>query len=209
MLKQKEFIRIFAVWIIISLMVSLKEPVSAFRFVKILGIFAIIIATFTTCKKLAAYYYETEEEQKIWQWKRYGLREKAYFKESIPIGIILTIISPFLTAGSIIWLATTQSEIKPKKSRAAKRHGFLSFSELTEFHIAVISAAGIISLLILAPIAYLLNFPLLTKWSVYFAIFNIIPLGQLDGTKIFFGSRGLYAILLIFTALSLFYTFLI
>lgn len=206
MLTQKEFLRIFVVWIILSFMVSF---IDVFRFLKTLAAFAIILTVFIGAKKLVAYYYEAEEEEKIWYWDRYWFSKKARLKHPIPLGIILTLITPFLTLGSIIWLATTRTEVKPKNSRAVKRHGFYSYSELTEWHLALISAAGILSLLVLAPIAYIFNWSLLVRLSIYFAAYNVLPLSKLDGTKIFFGSRILYLITLALTAISLFYAFLL
>lgn len=154
-----------------------------------------------------AYYLESEEETKIWAFSRYGLYERSYFKNPMPIGIILPFILSILTLGYIKWFAVTESEIKPVETRAARRHDFYSYTEMTEWHLALISSAGILVCFILAIIAYLLNYPELSKLSIYFASFNLLPLGKLDGTRIFFGSRILYIIFAVIAVIALSYVF--
>jgi len=164
-----------------------------------------IILIYILSKKLMAYHLETEIEAKIWQFKRYGLYERSYFKTPIPAGIILPFLLSLLTLGYIKFLGLLQTDEKALSTRAVKRHDFYSFSELTEWHISLISATGIISCLVLALLAYLVNLPELAKLSIYFSISNLIPLGKLDGTKIFFGSKVLYAILLVLSLIFLGY----
>lgn len=160
----------------------------------------IIFVVYTGTKKIAAYLYESEEETQIWSFQRYGFYKKSYFKYPIPIGIILPFIIPLFSMGLALfplpWLAITQSKIKPKKERAAKKHGFWSFSEMTEYHIAVIHSWAFVSLLVLFIIAILLNISQLASLSILFAIFNLLPLGKLDGSRVFFGFRPFYFVLL-------------
>ena len=74
---------------------------------------------------------------------------------------------------------------------------------MTEYHIAHIAAIGIGSVLALSILSYILAsstpfsafFSALSRYSIYYAISNILPLGQLDGTKILFGSRIWWLIL--------------
>lgn len=206
MLTEKEFLSIFTIWLILSFFYSF---IDVFRFLNSLLVFAIILTVFIGAKKLTAYYYEAEEEESIWKWRRYWFKENSYFNQPIPLGIILPIVIPFLTIGNVFWFASLQTKVRPKKSRAVKRHGFYSYSELTEWHLALISAAGILSLLILSFLAYLFNWTLLLKLSIFFGAYHLLPLGKLDGTKIYFGSKILYAFMVIITAISLSYAFLI
>jgi Zn-dependent protease len=93
------------------------------------------------------------------------------------------------------------------KVRAAKRFGFYSYSELTDFHNALIGAGGIIALLILSFISYFPGFEYLSRIAAFYAFWNMIPISKLDGTQIFFGSRALWTALaiitIIFTAYAL------
>lgn len=176
-------------------------------FLQSLIFFAIILFLYVTSKKLMAYYIESKEETKIWTLQRYGLYEKSYFKNPIPVGIILPFVLSILTLGYIKWFAVTESEVKPTEARVARRHDFYSYTEMTEWHLALISAAGILVCFFLAIIAYLFNYPELSKLGIYFASFNLLPLGKLDGTKIFFGSRILYVIFAVIALIALSYVF--
>ncbi len=170
--------------------------------------FIIIIVLNVLAKKLMAYYVEAEEETKLWTFQRYGWYSKSYLKTPFPIGLVLGFILPLVTLGTIPWLAVLESDVKGTSTRAAGRHDFYSYSEMTEWHIALISAAGIIICFILAPIAYFANFSILAKLSLFYAAFNLLPLGKLDGTRIFFGSKILYALLVAIALIGLFYAFL-
>ncbi len=165
--------------------------------------FAVILLIYTFSKKITAYYYEAEEQEEVWSFQRYGFYKRSYFKNPIPIGLILPFLLSLFTFGSFPWYAVLQSKVEPKKSRVAKKHGFWSFSEMTDWHLSLISTAGICSLLFFSLITYLLNLPQLTKLSIYFACFNLLPLGKLDGSKILFGSKFLYLFLLIIALLFL------
>ncbi|MEK6820696.1 MAG: hypothetical protein AABX71_03215 [Nanoarchaeota archaeon] len=178
-------------------------------FLSSLLIFAIILAVYIAAKKYVAYYYEAEEETKIWTFKRFGLYERNHFKNPVPIGIILPFVLSLLTFGYVKWFAVTESDVKPTAARAARRHEFYSFSEMTEWNLALISASGIAASLIIAPIAYLFNFSELARASVYFACFNMLPLGKLDGSRIFFGSLILWSILAVICLIALAYAFLL
>jgi len=66
---------------------------------------------------------------------------------------------------------------------------------MTEEHIGWIAAAGIAANLLFAVVGYLIGFSELARISIYFAFFNMLPLSDLDGNKIFFGSRILWSFL--------------
>jgi len=174
-----------------------------------LAFFIIILFVYSFAKKLIAYYFESETEEKIWTFERYGFQPEQHFKNPIPIGIIISFIVSLISFGTIKWFAVTESEINPTVARVAKRHDFYSYSELTEWHIALISSAGIFALLILSFLAYLINLPEFAKLCVYFAAFNLLPLGKLDGTKIFFGSRILYFTMVAMVAIAVGYALLL
>lgn len=157
--------------------------------------FLIIIFVYVLTQKLTAYYHEAVIETKVWDVQRFGFLEKAYVKKPIPLGFILALIFPFLSQGYFKWFALTETEIIARKARVARRHGFFSFPEMTEWHIGVICASGTIALLGLAILAYLFNLTLLAKSSIYFAFFNMLPIGKLDGTKVFFANPFFWAIL--------------
>lgn len=183
--------------------------INANKFLYSLVFFAIILILYVFAKKIMAWYLECKEEIRILTFQRYGYYERSYLKTKIPIGIILPFVLSILSLGWVKWFAVTESSVQGTSARAARRHDFYSYSELTEWHVALISAAGILIMYILAIVSYLANYPELARLSIYFAAFNMIPLGQIDGLKVFFGSRPLFAILWILNIIGLVYAFML
>jgi len=159
-------------------------------------------------KKIMAYYVESEIKIKLWEIERYGVAPHRKMKKPFPAGAFFPIILTAITVGYATWMACLTFDVKPKVYRAAKRFGLYSFSEMTEWHISLIAAAGILANLLFAIIGYLTNFPEFARWNIYFAAFNMIPFSDIDGSKIFFGSTVLWtflaAVSLIFLGYAIF-----
>ncbi len=174
------------------------------------ALFFIVIFIFSIgAKKLASNYLQCGVETKIWSFQRYGWYERSYFKTPIPIGIILPFILSILSLGYVPWLATTQTEITASKSKVAKRHGIYRYSEMTDLEAGWISASGIFVCLILAVISYFVGLSDLSRYSIIFAAFGMLPLGNLDGTKILIGNRVLWAVLAVLCIVGVSYVFLL
>jgi len=203
-----EFLHILLVIIILAFAVSFVK-LTLFNFLVAALFFVIIFAVNLAAKKAMSYYLQAEVETRVWQFQRYGIKEKQYLKYPVPIGIILPFLVSLLSLGSVYWLAATQSEITARKSRVIKKHDFYSFTEMTEWHIGLIPAAGIFACLVLAFIAYFINQGELGRLAIFSACFNMIPLGNLDGTKIFFGSLILWFVLAAFSLIGLGYAMLL
>ena len=175
----------------------------------IIGFSAIIIGINILSKKIVASRLDADVEHEIWQVKRFGFHPGDNFKKSISAGILIPLFVTLVTLGSIAPMTVMTYETRALKRRAAKRFGFYSYKEMTDWHNGLIGATGIVSILALAIIAYLLpiNIEYLSKLAVYYAFWNLIPLAKLDGTQIFFGSKlvwtALALITTIFTALAL------
>jgi len=195
MLNKKEIIIISVVIIVLALGISLMESIELFLYA-LLSVF-LIIGINITAKKIMAYRLDSEIEIKLWEIKQYGFRPKQHFKKPFPIGLILPLISKviFFPINGLIWMASLIFDIKPKIYRAAKRHGFYSFSEVTETHIGLIATTGVIANLIIAIIAYFIGFQEFSKLSVFYIFFNMLPISNLDGNKIFFGNIVLWSFL--------------
>lgn len=208
----KEIIHVLLATIVMAFAVSFsKISQDSFSYEFLLaGLFFLVIFIFSIgAKKLTASYLQSDTETKIWQFQRYGLYERSYFKKPIPLGVLLPFFLAILTLGRFPWLATTQTEITASKSRVAKRHGLYRFSEMTDSDIAWITGAGIFIPLVLAIIAYFAAIPNLSRLCILFSSFNMIPLGNLDGTKIFFGSRILWTVLAVLCLIGIGYLFLL
>ncbi len=207
MLNRKEITAIAIIGLILAFSISLMRSVELFLYTLVAILLVIVINI--AAKKIIAYYYESEIETKIWEFKRYGYKANWHFKKPIPIGGFLPLISTVLTFGYITWMASLVFEVKPKIYRAVKRHGLYSYSEMTERHIGFIAAAGIFANLIFAVVGYLTGFEEFAKFNIYYAFFNMLPIANLDGNKIYFGNVVFWSFLAAIVLIGLGYVFLI
>ncbi|MBS3151431.1 hypothetical protein J4443_03580 [Candidatus Woesearchaeota archaeon] len=151
-------------------------------------------------QKLVADYYEYRIEFTLIDIKR-RVRKigKIGRAVTIPIGPIITLLLVFISAGKFIFLLLNSYEhISQKEFRIGRQ-----WVNLKEFEEAQIALAGPLSQIVL-----LIIFKLLLPFSVVFnkamfitsviAIYHMLPLPKVDGSKIFFGSRSLYIASLVF-----------
>ena len=195
MLNRKEITVILIITLILGFTLSAtKFSLETFLYTALAVFLIILINTFA--KKITSFYLDSEIEVKFWEMKQFGFRKHWKFKNPFPIGAFFPLIATVLSQGYFNWMAAMTFDVKPKVYRAARRHsGLYSFSEMTEYHIALIAASGIFANFLFAIGGYLLGFPEFAKLNIYFAFFNIIPLSELDGNKIFFGSLTLWSFL--------------
>jgi hypothetical protein len=157
-------------------------------------------------KKVAARIFDVSIEHKILEWKRYGLYERSFFKVPIPIGVVIPFFMTIISMGYLIVPLFLQYEVTPLLSRIKKSIGLYRFSEVTESHIGQIAVVGIVTTLALGFIAYIIGgdaLLLFAKVSIFYAFWNALPLGQTDGTKIFFGGVVTWSIVAILSILAL------
>jgi len=207
---ENEAIAIIIAIAVISLVMGLQFIIiSNFEALGIVILFAFItIAINVIAKKAMAYHLDADVKHEIWHVKRYGFVKSNTFKSPAPMGIILPLFFSLFSVGAAKVFTILTYETRPLKRRAAKRHGLYSFTEITEWHNALIGAAGIIATLLVAFISYWFpGLELLSKTAAYYAFWNMIPISKLDGTQIYFGSRVLWttlaAITLVVTLIAL------
>jgi len=204
MLNGKEIGAIIISSIIVGFCVTiLGFTLNAFLYA-LLAVFLVIMIN-VIAKKIASHYLESQVEVKLWEIKRYGFKAHSEFKRPLLAGIIVPLITTVVTLGYVTWMTPLVFDVKAKIYRAAKRHGLYSFSEMTEWHIGLIAAAGIFANLVFAVLGYLTGFSLFAKLCVYYAFFNMIPLSELDGNKLFFGSLVLWSFLAAITLIGTIY----
>ena len=204
MLEKKEILVLLLIILVFAVTLSfLKMEI----FAEVLLAVFIVLVLNIAAKKMAAFYLESDIEIKLWRMERYGFKRHEYFKRPFEIGIFLPIIVSLVSLGNLLWMASMVFDVKPRVYRAAKRHGLYSFSEMTEAQIGMIAAAGVLINLVAAVIAYFLGFPLFARLNVYFAFFSMLPLSDLDGNKIFFGSMVLWSFLATLVLIGLGYAF--
>jgi Zn-dependent protease len=201
MLNKNEITSIISITLVLGIIISLIESWKIFG-ITCLSIFGVIIIN-TFAKKIAGHILDTEVKIKMWEWKRFGYKHHQKFSGMLPFGIIIPLIVKFISVGLINWMACLTFEVEGKVYKAAKRHGLYSFSEVTEKEMGWIATAGIWANLLFAFIAYLLGFPFFAKLNIIYAFFNIIPISNLDGAKIFFGNIPNWAFTAVVTAIAL------
>lgn len=153
-------------------------------------------------RKAFAYSLDADVKHNIWEFYRYGYRPTWHFNKPLPFGVIVPLFFAFLglLANFPLMVFTFLTyETRALKQRASKRFGNYSYTEMTDWHNALIGASSIVVLLLISLVGYLANFEVLAKLAAYYAFWNMIPFGNLDGTQIYFGNRVLYYVLAITT----------
>lgn len=210
MLKKQEIIKLSVTIILLSALISLFKSVDLF-FYTLASIFLIFLINIIA-KKITAYYFDSEIEFRLWKVKRFGFHPITKLKRALEAGLFFPIILTILTLGNLTWMANYVFDVKAKTYRAAKRHGLYSFSEMSEFHIGLIAASGILANLIFAVLGYLIDLPNEMNFvtlSILFASFNMLPISDLDGNKIFFGNVTLWSFLAILSLIGIGYIILV
>ncbi len=147
----------------------------------------------------------------IWKFQRYGIIAKQKFKKPFPIGLLAALILALITNGTLKFLAFLQFNFTALPVRVVKKYGSKRFSGIMEWDGALMVFYSTLPLLLLAVISSFFDigiFSMISKYSLIYAISNLIPLGQLDGTKLYFGSRPLFVFTWILTAFSALFVFL-
>ena len=164
----------------------------------------LIISISLVMKKLSAKYFYVDIEHDVWKFQRYGFLERSKFKKPFPIGLVLPFFMTILSLGLIKPLMFLQFKSKSSKLRILKNRGIIHRTlEVKESDLAFISAAGFWGLLLLSLIGLFTNFELLTQYSIYYGLWNLIPISNLDGAKLFFGSFFNWVLLTIIYLISL------
>ena len=205
MITKKEITAILIATVVLAFSINLISSLSSFLYT-LLAVFILILANLIA-KKITSFHLDSEIETSLWEIKRWGVRAHHRLKKPFPLGAFLPILSKLILfpINSFVWMASLVFDVKAKTYRAAKRHGLYKFSEMTEDHIGYIAAAGIGANLVLAIIGYLIGYPLFAKLNIYYAFFNMIPISNLDGNKIFFGNLVLWVFLAVITLIGLGY----
>ena len=73
---------------------------------------------------------------------------------------------------------------------------------LGDLSISLIVLVGMVVNILLIYLGFIFNIEMLSRINFFLVIYNLIPLSDLDGTKIFFGSQLLWVFTLIFAILS-------
>lgn len=211
-MKETELLRVLIAILTLSLVIGFKEIISydlnAFG-TSILFAFIILGANFLG-KKLMARALDSDVEDEIWKFQRFGFNQKNKFRKPIYAGIIFPIFLSIISLGNIMLMTITTYSTTSLKRRASRRFSQFSFTEMTEYHNGLIGAAGIISVLLISFLSYWVpGIDHLAKLAAFYAFFNMVPFSKLDGSQIYFGSRVLWATLAIITLIFTSYALLL
>lgn len=203
---KKEIISVLIVTLIIAFSSNLFLHGTAPFLWTLLAVFVVILVNIIA-KKIAGFYLETDVESGFWEVYWVGFKPQQHFKKPFPLGAFLPLVSKIILfpVAGLVWMASLVFEVKPKVHRAARKHGLYSFSEMTESHIGYIAAAGIAVNLLFAVIGYLIGFSEFSRLNIYYALFNMLPISNLDGNKVFFGSIALWSTLAVLVLIGLFF----
>jgi len=215
----KEIIIIILAAIILGFTVSfslfLDLSITSFMLLIVVISFIVIISLNIIAKKLLAYYFEANVKTRFWSWYQYWFSKGSHFKKPVPM-LWLPLVLSIITKGLFWWLAVLEFDVEARVERVSRRHGLYRFTEMTDWHIALIATAGIITNLVLAVIGYMLGsigyasgFELFARLNIYFAAWSIIPLSNLDGSKVFFGSKILWFTMLVIISIFVGWTLMI
>lgn len=162
----------------------------------------IIILVNVLAKKFIAYNLETNVNLSFWSTYWYGFTAKSHYNKPISMAWLPLLFS-LVTKGIFIWMPIVSFDVTAKPERIARSHGLYRYTAVTDWHIAIIAVVGIVANIIAGIAGYILGFETFAKWSVFYAVWSIIPAGDLDGTKIFFGSRKFWFLMVIILLITL------
>jgi hypothetical protein len=191
-MEMKNFARELTIVVVASIILAISISYLKMNlFWNILLSIFVIISLNTLAKKFFAYNLETNTRTEFWSIYSFGFEKSKHFNKAVPM-LWLPVLLSVITRGLFWWLPIISFDVSPRTERIARRHGLYRFTEVTEWHVALIAAFGIFVNIVAAIIAYFIGFEFFAKLSFYYAFWSIIPMSDLDGSKIFFGSRVLW-----------------
>lgn len=217
MLNKNEIFSIFIVSIVLGAIFSLLETTEAFFLTT--GIVLVVILINITAKKIVAFNFDSELEIKLWSFRRMitpslskgaafeGIKPHQKLKSPLPAGIFIPLILKVLTMGIVNWMACLTFDVKGTIYRARRRFGLYQFTDITEGEMAWIAFGGVFANIFMAIIGYLINAPLFSKINLLFAFYNVIPISNLDGNKMFWGVKNLWIFAAIISTIGLIASF--
>ena len=175
----------------------------------------IIIFVWIFSKKAIGSYIDAEVSMKITPFQRWWITTAAHFKKPLPGGILFPLIFLLISQGAIKILAILSFDARALPAKAAKKYGLTRRSGLmNEWDYALIAFWSLVAVMALGIVSRTIfsyspanGLILLSKYSLYFVLWNLLPLGHIDGSRIFFGSKPLYIFSLILAALTFFIVF--
>lgn len=225
MFDKKEWITFAIAVIIIGVALGFNDKQNTFEFfywsINLLWTIAMVAFSFLVyqfAQKTIAKMNGFKTELKLWSidtvhfnwWRGFMIKKKPDFPKiirifgreykinSIPIGVIISLIITFVSNGWLFFLAITHYDLLVHRAKRLGRR----FINVTGYDEAKIALAGPIACVFLMILFKLINFNGMFDRIIFvnswLAIFNMIPFFQFDGGKVWNGSRVLYIFSLVF-----------
>jgi hypothetical protein len=191
--------------IVLALLFSYANIVSLPIFI---GIFAIILLANIFAKKLVAHYLEISTSVHVWDFRQYWFGETWKFSKPVPIGLILPLFLLIFTYGVVQWLGILATDFEAKLTKLIRKRKPWSYPGLRDLDVALICFAGFMANIVLALIAARFV-PQLTELSFLYCLYNLLPIGKLDGFQLFMNNRALYFLTLLIFIVGIFISLII
>jgi hypothetical protein len=198
---KKESLIIILTAIILGLALSYAERNWQATLIAFATILLVILVN-VLAKKFIAYNLETNANIGFWSLYWYGFTSKSHYNKPMAMAW-LPLLTSLITKGAFVWMPIINFDVTARPERIARRHGLYRYTAVTDWHIAIIAVVGIVANIIAGIAGYILGFETFAKWSIFYAVWSIIPVGSLDGTKIFFGSRKFWFLMVFILAITL------
>ena len=168
------------------------------NFFRMALICAAVLLSYVIAQKIIAERYGCSTEFRMWSLQRYGFRPYSKFKRPMPIGALVGIIVAFLSSGKLFFAAAGSFEVVEHRYRRVGR----KYINITAMELAKIALSGVLASLLLAYVMAALGFKEFVLVATLFSVFQMIPLPNLDGIKVFFASLPFFAFSAAFVLVS-------
>ena len=205
MFTKKESLAVFISVLLLSFVFGFDDGTNTFVLsnwlINILRIFLLVSVAILFRElviKLFAKRHEAISEYKLWSVHQIWFNKK--LSRGLPFGIFIALIGAVVSTGRLFFTAIGVHDLRENTNpRVGRKYQNLEYREEAQ-----IISMGMLSNLFLAIVGLMighffnLNMSVFVGINFYIVLFNMIPISELDGAKIFFGSLLTYAFLLVF-----------
>ncbi len=184
-----------------------KEFVAKLWFLNLLKIILLVIIAVLFREfviKLYARRHQAKSYYKFWLIKRFWFTNWGKTKVGMPLAQLFALLGAIISEGKFFFTAIGTHKLEENRvARTGRKHTLLTYSEEGRIVLAGIFANLFLMFLSSVLVSNLnLNLVSFIKINFSIAIWNLLPIGSLDGAKIFFGSKLLWIFSVLFGLIS-------
>ena len=162
-----------------------------------MGVMLIILVVQFSSKELTAGLLGCSIKLNLWSVRRYWFGGADYLKWPFPMWLFFPFIIGLITNWKLRALTLLTHEVTGNTTRVGRK-----FTEVSEYDIARITMAGFAAIFIMGIIFKSVGIISFANIAMIFIIINMLPIGKLDGSSIFFSSRYLWVSLFAFMLIA-------